>query len=88
MTRAAGAARSFPLVCFSADTFNFYPVRCCDTGGKPESARTRGGNREPTMEPWVEKLIRTIQCESAATTEAHYTLSHDTNEGLYEALIA
>lgn len=66
MTQAAGAARSFPLVCFSADAFNFYPVWCCDTRGKPESARKTEENKKGVMEPWVKYWFGTIQGESTA----------------------
>lgn len=59
MTRAAGVARSFRLVCFSADAFNFYPV-CVAHGvgerwGVPERARQgrKKEEAEGVMEPWV-----------------------------------
>lgn len=77
MTRAAGVARSFPLVCFSADAFNFYPVQCCDTWGKPQSARMREENRKGVMEPWgkywsVQSRVKTLQ------QQAYIIFSHMT----------
>lgn len=79
MTRAAGAARSFPLVCFSADAFNFYPVRCCDTRGKPESARKREENRKGVMDPWVK--YRLVQSRVKALQQQTYIIfSHMTHK--------
>lgn len=55
MTRAAGVARSFLLVCFSADAFNFYPVCVAHgAGGRWGGGECqKEGEGEGVMEPWV-----------------------------------
>lgn len=46
MTRAAGVARSFLLVCFSADAFNFYPVCVAHGMGGGEMVGSRECQKE------------------------------------------
>lgn len=78
-------ARSFLLVCFSADAFNFYPVCVAHGvggGGVVKSARKREARKKKKRREsdgaLGQVLIGTIQGESTATAGINYILRHDT----------
>lgn len=66
MTRVARVARSFPLVCFSADAFNFYPVRCFDMRGETRECQ-KEEKKKGSDGALGEILIVTILGEYTAT---------------------